>query len=320
MTAVTDEAVDLANDDFYGPDVPKTGPDPGHPPPEQAGPGPDTITDKAPYGYTQDRRTGQWRPKLSPGRPRTPKSPAELAAEPPPELPAPDEAPGPPRPPAAPTDDDVPMPRGGTIAKGVNRLYRRIGRIARAMDHDIGQAIIASTRAEDPDDVTVGDAWENLCRGNVRIRAFVLNALKGGAWQDLAMAHGPIVAAIFAKEWVINHLPVINMLAGWFAHDDDQDGDDQDGDDRGPRLEAADIRAMAATAEDSLRKAAGRAGAGVTISRLAAKLADGSASPADLEHLDPELVKAATAMAQRGIPPGFRRQQPKTRSRAKRRH
>lgn len=319
MTTATDEEIDLSNDDFYGPDVPGPGPDPGHTAPSSAPPGPDTITDEAPYGYTQDRKTGTWRPKLSPGRPRTPKSPAELAAEPPPPPPAADEAPGPPRPPAAPTDDDVPMPRGGTIAKGVDRFYRRVGRIVRHMDYDIGQAIIATTRAEEPDDITVGQAWETLCRDNVRIRWFVLSFLKGGAWQDLAMAHGPIVAAIFAKEWVLKHLPIINMLGAWFERDTDDDGQADD-DGRGPRLERGDIEAMAAAADESMRQAAGRAGAGVTISRLAAKLADGSASPDDLEHLDPELVKAATAMAQKGVPPGFRRQQPKNRSRAKRRH
>ena len=52
----------------------------------------------------------------------------------------------------------------GAIAKGVNQLYRKAGKLVRVMDPGIGQALIDITRAEDPEDVTVGDAWETLAR------------------------------------------------------------------------------------------------------------------------------------------------------------
>jgi len=315
MTTAPAEEIDLANDDLYAPDAAEDAA--GGAPFE---PGPDTITDEAPFGYTRDPAApGGWRPKKAAGRPRIPRSAAELAAEPEPEPRPPDEAPRPGSGPAPLADDDVPMPKGGTIARQANRLYRRVGRVVRKLDYDIGTAIIECTKAEEPDDVTVGQAWEELCRTNVRIRRFVLGFLKGGAWQDLAMAHAPIVAAIFAKEWVLKHIPFFDLIAGWFERDDD-DGGQADDDDR-PTLEPGDLAAMRDVTEATMRQAAERAGGGVTIQRLARKLADGSATEEDLEHLDPNLVAAAQSLAHKGVPPGFRRQQPKRGgSRAKRRH
>ncbi len=279
-----------------------------------AEPGPDDVTAAAPYGWTRDRATGLMRPKLAPGRPRAPRTPEELADEPEPPPRPHDEPPAQDRKPLPPTDDDVPMPAGGVIAKKVNRLYRRIGRALRKLDDEIGTAFLEVTRKEDPDDVTAGEAWENLAKDNPRIRAWILNAIKGGAWQDLIFAHGAIAMAIFTKRWILEHIPIIGMAASWFERDDD-DGQAGDDDGQAEQLEPADVQAMADTSAAIMR----RAGSNVTIKRMAAKLADGSASLEDLEHLDPELVAAAQSMAARGLPPGLRRQ-PQKRSRAKRRH
>jgi len=316
MTAVTTENPSgLIDDALYasdpdGPEGPET---PAETPEEPFGP--DTITPDAPFGYTRDSSApGGWRPKKAPGRPRRPRSADEIAAEPPPPR-APDEAPAQaPKPPPL-TDEDVPMPAGGTIAKKINRLYRRAGRVLRKLDEETGVAFLECTRKDEPDDVTVGEAWEQLAKDNPRIRAWLLNLVKGGAWQDLALAHAPIAAAIFMRRWLLDHVPFMGMVAAWFERDDD-DQDDGDGGGRGGAglLQAADVEAMAGVHADVMR----RAGSGVTIKRLAAKLADGSASIDDLDQLDPGLVAAAQKLAASGVPPGFRRHQPKNRPRSKR--
>jgi hypothetical protein len=95
--------------------------------------------DGAPYGYTVDRKTGEQRPKKRPGRPKVPPTAEELAGQVPVE-PEPD-APPPDRPARrrhrtrAATEPVPAMPRGGVIAREVNRLYRRGGKIVRHRDH-----------------------------------------------------------------------------------------------------------------------------------------------------------------------------------------
>ena len=184
------------------------------------------AADPAPYGWTVDERTGEERPKKSPGRPRKSPSLEDLkerkAADPAPaaEQPAGD------RPPAAPSrrgrrragasaaSEPKPAPpipqkyrAEGSIAKGVNQLYRKAGKLVRVMDPDIGQALIDITRAEDPDDVTVGDAWETLARSNPRVRAFLLRLLAGGAWSGIVAVHGPVLMALLMKDAIRSRIP-----------------------------------------------------------------------------------------------------------------
>jgi hypothetical protein len=195
--------------------------------------------DPAPYGYTTDERTGITRPKKTPGRPR--KSPsledlkAARAADP-----APAE-PGPPgdRPPAplkgragrrqrSRAVDPKPAPpipqkyrAEGSIAKGVNQLYRKAGKLVRVMDGDIGQALIDITRAEDDDDVTVGDAWEALARSNPRVRAFLLRLLAGGAWSGVFAVHMPVLMALLMKDSIRKRIPFGGLLMA--VADDSED-------------------------------------------------------------------------------------------------
>ena len=208
--------------------------------PEQA---PD---DPAPYGYTVDERTGVERPKKAPGRPRKSPSLEDLK-----ERRAADPAPGDPGPPgdrppavlkgrggrrqrqgAAEPKPAAPIPQrvrpAGAIAKGVNQLYRKGGRLLKAFDRDVGQAFIDITRADDPDDVTVGDAWEALCRSNPRIRAFWLRVLTGGAWSQVFAAHLPIFGVILMKDSIRRRIP-FGGLMGAFLEQDEEDGAPADG-------------------------------------------------------------------------------------------
>jgi len=199
---------------------------------------------EAPYGWTTDP-DGTRRPKKTAGRPR--KSPpleelkaqrAAAAAE----DSGPAGSPEPERPPsgkrrrsktaaAGPDKPEAPVPqfREGQIAKGVNRLYRRAGRIVRAFDPEIGAALIEITRkdilddgAPDPEDVTVGEAWEEIARTNPRIRRWLLKIIAGGAWGQLVMVHAPVLLAVLMKDAVRKRLPLSKLLAAFFSDDDDQ--------------------------------------------------------------------------------------------------
>jgi len=251
------------------------------------------IDPEAPYGWTTDAETGERRPKKTPGRPRKPKSADELRkAGPPPPVP-PDEAPGKlPKNRDKPKDEAgaPPMPKGGVIASGVNKLYRRAGRVVRAMDYDIGQAVIECTKPdpEDPDWLTVGEAWEQVAKTSPSIRAWLLRAISGGAWTDLAMAHAPIGAAIVMKPAIMRLIPFKRLVESMTA-DEDGDGGDLGG------LTAEDAQAMGERMGLDLEQMA---------ERVARKMAG-----------EPE-----PAMAGNGIPPAFRREQPRTASRAQRRH
>jgi hypothetical protein len=234
--------------------------------------GPDLSPDEqAPHGYTVDRLTGAVRPKKKPGRPLDAARPAGPdGGSPPPAPPGPPSleqlkaaaagkaAAAPDRPPGAAAGRrggpraskppaDVPAFRAGPIAKGVNSLYRKAGKIVRIGDPDIGNAIIACTRKQvvtepdgsrhaDEDDVTVGEAWEEIARTNPRIRAFLLKLISGGAWTQLFMAHAPIALAVLLKDGIRQRIPFHRLLDAMLADDDGeplQDDDDDDGD--GPR-------------------------------------------------------------------------------------
>jgi hypothetical protein len=116
---------------------------------------------------------------------------------------------------------DVPPFRAGPIATGMNKLYARTGKILRVMDPDIGNAVLASTRKESEDDVTVGEAWEELARVNPRIRATLLKMIQGGAWGQLMMAHAPIIMAILMKDAVRRRIPMFKLVSALFDQDDD---------------------------------------------------------------------------------------------------
>lgn len=198
--------------------------------------------DQAPYGYTRDSATGEMRPKKAPGRPRKPPSVDELKAE----KAEQDEqdAEKPPiegkvvgdRPPEQPRGgrkgrrggeekpkEPVPQFREGQIEKAVNRLYRKAGRIIRVMDREIGQAVIEAATKEDDDDLTVGAAWEEVCRHNPAIRRVVLKFLKGGAYGQLFWAHAPILLAIFMKDAIRSRIPFSNLMGAFLGEADDDD-------------------------------------------------------------------------------------------------
>jgi hypothetical protein len=200
----------------------------------------DVPGSEAPFGYKADGT-----PKKAAGRPRRSPSIDELKA--PPEEPSQvsgvdggaDAQPAP-APPADRSPDEgkrrshhargsvsretVPTPKAGFITTGVNRLYRRAGKIVRAMDQDIGTAVLEAARNTadpgEPDD-SVGAAWEELCRANPRIRKFVMKCLAGGAWGQLIMAHAPIAMAIIMKPAILKHIPFHALIASMAEPDED---------------------------------------------------------------------------------------------------
>jgi hypothetical protein len=207
---------------------------------------PDAPTEEAPYGWTTDPATGIRRPKKTTGRRRTtastpPPAPGatpsleELKAQGKPKKAAEDVAPahqhakisflkGTPKP--KPEPAPVPPFRAGPIAKGVNKLYRRAGKIVRTWDPALGAGIIACTVKDEDDEEgdksTVGEAWEELARINPRIRAFLARAVAGGAWGSLFMAHAPILLAIAMKDSVQRRLPIMRILGALLTDEDDQ--------------------------------------------------------------------------------------------------
>lgn len=197
----------------------------------EAGPEADPV---APYGYTTGK-DGIERPKKAPGRPRKAPSLEDLkAAKADGPTPGAEQPPGD-RPPApskgrrghrARQRDAKPVPpvpqkyrAEGSIAKGVNQLYRQAGKLIRAFDPDVGQALIDITRAEDPEDVTVGDAWEAYARVHPRVRAFLIRVLAGSAAGELFRAHLPVLAAIVMKEAIRERIPLGRLFMA-FADDE----------------------------------------------------------------------------------------------------
>ena len=111
--------------------------------------------------------------------------------------------------------------RAGVIAKGMNKLYAKAGKIVRVMDPEIGQAIIDVTRKESDDDVTVGEAWEELAKANPRIRRFLMKVIAGGAWGQLFMAHAPILLAVVMKPAILRLIPFSRVIESLAEPDDD---------------------------------------------------------------------------------------------------
>jgi hypothetical protein len=191
--------------------------------------------DEAPFGYTTDP-DGTVRPKKTAGRPRRQPTLEELKAEreaaPPADAPAGDRAPSARRIHRRKGNDEpdtpkppIPQHRDGVITKGVNRLYRRTGKMVRVMDRDVGQALIDITVKDDDEDVTVGEAWEELARTNPRVRAFLLKIIAGGAVGQVLMAHAPVLLAILMKDAIRRHIPFMKLMEAFLTGDDEPGGD-----------------------------------------------------------------------------------------------
>lgn len=190
--------------------------------------------DDAPHGYMIDPKTRERRPKKLPGRPRagsvTPLPPGES-----PSLedlktvkrdkPAEDRPPGKVKKTRSGKkifdESTLPPFRPGPIAKGMNKLYARTGKFVRVMDFDIGTAIIMATQKESDDDITVGEAWEEVAKTNPRIRAFLLKMITGGAWSQLIMAHAPIFLAIMMKDGIKKHIPFMKLIEAMLSPDEE---------------------------------------------------------------------------------------------------
>lgn len=197
------------------------------------------LDPEAPYGWTIDPKTKERRPKKRAGRVRLAPKPEEVEpADQPAESGAPkaerepDRVPGKVHPqtkrrgraPRAAKPPPEPMApfRAGPIAKAVNRLYLRAGKLLRVWDEEIGTAVISMTRKEltdtgepDPEDITVGEAWEEVARLNPRIRAMLMKLISGGAWSQLFMVHAPLLLAILMKESVARRLPLMRLLGAF---------------------------------------------------------------------------------------------------------
>lgn len=176
---------------------------------------PPTVEDDGPAappaGWVKDRTTGEFRPPKRRGR-------KPLTPPPPPgeHEPLNRETPD--------TEPDsksrgvnakgVPRWKAGVIAKGMTKLYKRTGKIIKAMDRDIGIAVIES--AED-----CGEAWDDLARQNPRIRAFLLKLITGGSWMALLWAHAPIFLAIIMKDGIKKHIPFVKLLKATLEPDEE---------------------------------------------------------------------------------------------------
>ena len=289
MTAPVDEyAAETGEDDFLAADEPPDG----------------NITageEDAPYGWTRGD-DGQLRPRKKPGRPKKQSTPEDMPPDAQPVSRAADRAPDAPgrdRKTIRPSADIPAMPRGGVIAAGVNKLYRRAGKILRAFDHDLGTALIACTRkdGEDDDELTVGEAWEALCKTNPRIRTFIMRAIAGGAWGDLIMAHAPLGVALMMKPMVQRLLPFERLVES-MAEPDEDTPEGEGGLPGG--MTAGDFDQMRDLAEKQAMKMAAKMGMTVSDEQLA------------------EASAAATAKFGDQVPPAFRAQ-PRRQSRAGRR-
>jgi hypothetical protein len=147
------------------------------------------------------------------------------------------------------------------------------------MDPEIGAAIIDITRKEDDEDVTVGEAWEEIARTNPRIRAFLMKMISGGAWGQLFMCHAPIVLAVLMKESVRKHIPFPRLAEAFLTPDEDgeapADGTVADG------LTMPDMGQMMAMAQQFAEQAMnGRAAPGSPRSPEAPVVPDPRRSPA----------------------------------------
>jgi len=115
---------------------------------------------------------------------------------------------------------DVPPFKAGPIAKGMNRLYAKAGRLVRLANPMLGEAIISVTRKESDDDETVGEAWEALAQVSPVWRARLLKLCTGGAAGRVLLAHLPILLAIMMLEPVSKRMPFGHIVEALFGGDE----------------------------------------------------------------------------------------------------
>jgi hypothetical protein len=203
--------------------------------------------------------------------------------------------------------ETAPPYKAGLITGAVNRIYRQAGKIVRAMDSDIGTAIIESARntAEpgEPDD-SVGAAWDELARTNPRVRAFLMKAITGTALMQLVIAHAPIGMAIVMKPAVMKHIPFQKLVTSMAEPDEDS----KPGEGGLPGgMTAADVQQMQELAAQQMR----RMGMQVSPETMAAM--------AGMVNGSPPLLPSDPPGVSRETPPAFVRHQPRRPpSRAKR--
>jgi hypothetical protein len=116
---------------------------------------------------------------------------------------------------------EAPPFRAGPIAKGMNKLYRRVGKLVKMGDPLIGQAFIDITVKDDEDDTTVGEAWEELAKANPRIRAALLKLLTGSGWGTLLACHLPILMAVGIRTGFLERLPLGGLIQAFGPDEDD---------------------------------------------------------------------------------------------------
>jgi hypothetical protein len=105
----------------------------------------------------------------------------------------------------------------------MNRLYLKAGKIVRQINPALGAGIIACTRSESEDDITVGEAWEELAKVSPVWRRRLQKLVTGGAAGQLFWAHLPILLAVLMLEPVRSRLPMAGILSS--VLDDDDQGD-----------------------------------------------------------------------------------------------
>lgn len=172
----------------------------------------------APYGYTVDRVTGERRPKLKAGRPSGSSEKIRHEEDRAPEV---KKTRGRRKVREDKPEKEIPPFRAGPIAKGMNKLYAKVGKVVRAVDPVVGQAIINATKKEFDDDVTVGEAWEEVAKYNPRVRAFLLMMMSGQGWASLFWAHAPIFLAILMKDGIRNRIPFMGAATALLEPEDD---------------------------------------------------------------------------------------------------
>jgi hypothetical protein len=117
--------------------------------------------------------------------------------------------------------EPVPPFRAGPIAKGMNRIYAKAGRLVKMANPMLGEALISMTRKESDDDETVGEAWEALAQVSPVWRARLLKLVTGGAAGRVLLAHAPILLALLMLEPVQKRMPFGRFVEVLFGGDDE---------------------------------------------------------------------------------------------------
>ena len=80
----------------------------------------------------------------------------------------------------------VPEYRAGMYKVPVAALYGQVGQVVSYVAYPIGQALIGQAGP-------CAEAWDNLARTNPKVRKWLGNMTKTGAWGELIAAHIPIM-------------------------------------------------------------------------------------------------------------------------------